>query len=84
MWAFFRKLFKKKYLSERYYDEKAKEFNKQKLGQLTMDRFISKFFNLQHYVLYLKEEKDKVYRFINHLSQAYKDNIEFDAPETLD
>ena len=49
----FRKLFKNKYMLEMYYDEK-KEFNELKLGQLTMDEFVTKFVNLQRYVVYLK------------------------------
>jgi hypothetical protein len=39
----FEKYFKKKYLSERYYDEKTKEFYELKLGQLTIDEYINKF-----------------------------------------
>ena len=38
-WKTFKKLFKKKYMSVRYYDEKSKEFNDLRLGTLTMDEF---------------------------------------------
>jgi hypothetical protein len=31
-WKIFKKYFKQKYLTERYYDEKAKEFHDLKLG----------------------------------------------------
>lgn len=56
-----------KYLNERYYDEKAREFNELKLWQMTFEDFITKFLSLQRYVPYLKEEKTKVQRFINFL-----------------
>ena len=36
VWKRFKKYFKKKYLSDRYYDDKIKEFHELKLGQLTM------------------------------------------------
>ena len=55
-----------------------------RLGQLTMEEFVTKFVNLQRYVPYLKDEKTKVYRFISCLPPAYKDNIEFDMPKTMD
>jgi hypothetical protein len=45
-WNKFEKYFKKKYLSERYYDEKTKEFYELKLGQLTIDEYINKFLEL--------------------------------------
>ena len=41
---------------EQYYDEKAKEFNDLRLGQLTMEEFVTNFVNLQRYVPYLKDE----------------------------
>ena len=71
-------------MSERYYDEKAKEFNDLRLGTLTMDEFVTKFVNLQRYVPYLKEEKAKVYRFISCLPAAYKEKIDFEMPKTMD
>ena len=40
--------------------------------------------NLQHYVPYLREEKCRVYRFINCLPLTYKENIGFDMPKTMD
>ena len=45
-WKFFKKLLKTKYMFERYYDEKAKEFNDLRLGQFTMEEFVTKFVNL--------------------------------------
>ena len=57
-------------MSERYYDEKAKEFNDLWLGALIMDEFVTKFVNLQRYVPYLRDEKFRVYRFISCLPLA--------------
>ena len=56
-WKLFKKHIKQKYLTELYYDEKDKEFNDMKLGQMTIDEFVTKFFSLQRYVPYLIEEK---------------------------
>ena len=46
-WKIFLKLFKNKYVSKRYYDEKDKEFNDLGLGQSTMEEFVTKFIKLQ-------------------------------------
>jgi hypothetical protein len=59
-WKQLEKYFKKKYLSERYYDEKTKEFYELKLGQHTMDEYVNKFLELIRYVPYIKDEKTKI------------------------
>jgi hypothetical protein len=59
-WKQFEKYFKKKYLSEKYYDGKTKEFYELKLGQLTIDEYINKFLELMRYVPYIKDEKVKM------------------------
>ena len=66
-WKRFEKYFWKKYLSEKYFDEKAKEFYELKLGQLTIEEYVSIFLELLRYVPYKKAEKEKVQRFINGL-----------------
>eukprot|EP00253_Pinus_taeda_P019416 PITA_19416 len=71
-WEKFQKYFKERYLIERFYDEKAREFHDLRLGQQTMDEFINRFTSLLRYVPYIKEEKAKVQR------------IEFDNPRTMD
>lgn len=66
-WKVFKQHLKQKYLNERYCDQKAKEFYDLKLGHMTIEEYVSKFLNLQMHVPYLKEEKDKVQRFISFL-----------------
>ena len=39
----FKKYFKQKYLSDRYYDDKIKEFHELRLGQQTMEEYANKF-----------------------------------------
>jgi hypothetical protein len=56
-WKQFEKYFKKKYLSNKYFDGKTKEFYELKLGQLTIDEYINKFRELIRYVPYIKDEK---------------------------
>ena len=80
-WSKFKKLFKKQYLSESYYERNTKQFYELKLGQKTMEDFINKFLDLLRYVPYIKEEKVKVQRFLSCLPQSYKDQIEFDNPQ---
>ena len=43
-----------------------------------MDEFVANFMNLLRYVPYLKEDKDKIQRFLNILPASYKERIEFD------
>ena len=49
-WEDFQVKFKNCYLNERYYDDKEKEFHELRLGQLTIDEFVTKFTNLLRYV----------------------------------
>jgi hypothetical protein len=59
-WKTFKRYFKKQYLSEQYYEGKAKEFYELKLGNLTMKYLCSKFLSLLHYVPYIVDEKPKI------------------------
>ena len=81
-WKQFKKYFKKKYLSDRYYDDKIKEFHELKLGQLTMEEYANKFLELLRYVRYIRYDKVKIC-FLSGIPQAYKYRIEFDEPQTL-
>ena len=76
-WKQFKKYFKHKYLSDRYYDDKIKEFHELRLGQQTMEEYANKFLELLRYVKYIKYEKVKIHHFLSGLPQSYKDKIEF-------
>jgi len=82
-WGIFKKYFKRKYLSEQYYEEKAKEFYDLKLGSMTMKELCSKFLSLLRYVQYIIDEKPKIQRFLSFLPVVFKDRIEYDNPKTL-
>ena len=69
-WEMFQRYFKEKYLTERFYDEKAREFHDLWLGQQTIDEFVTKFTSLLRYVPYIREEKAKVQRFVSSLPLA--------------
>ena len=45
-WSTFKKYFKKKFLSEQYYEERAKEFYELKLGTMNMKELNIKFLSL--------------------------------------
>ena len=64
------KLFKKKYLSERYYDDQVEEFYESQMSSMRNDEYTSRFLELLRYLPYLKEEKAKVQRVISGLSVA--------------
>ena len=83
-WDKFQQYFKEKYWTECFYDEKAREFHDLRLGQLTMDNYITKFTSLLHYVPYLRDEKAKVQRFLSSLPAHMKERIEFVNPKTMD
>eukprot|EP00253_Pinus_taeda_P022101 PITA_22101 len=83
-WDNFQRFFKKRYLTERFYDEKAREFHDLRLGQQTMDEFITRFTSLLRYVPYIREEKAKVQRFVSSLPPYMRERIEFDNPKSMD
>eukprot|EP00253_Pinus_taeda_P005458 PITA_05458 len=83
-WENFQKYFKERYLTKRFYDEKAREFHDLRLGQQSMDEFINRFTSLLRYVPYIKEEKGKVQRFVSSLPAYIRERIEFDNPRTMD
>ena len=79
----FKKYFKKKKISEQYYEEQAKEFYDLSFGTMSMKELNSKFLNLLHYVPYIVDENPKVQRFLSCLPFHIKDRIEYDNPKTL-
>lgn len=83
-WCKFQKYFKEKYLTGRFYDEKAKEFHDFHLGQVSMDEFITKLTSLLHYVPYIREAKAKVQWFISSFLLFMKECLEFDNLKTMD
>ena len=58
-WANFQNIFQEKYMSERLFDIKVKEFHELRMGFMTMDDFINIFLDMLHYVPYIKEQKGK-------------------------
>ena len=48
-WSTFKRYFKNNFLSEQYYEERAKEFYELKLGSMTM-KYLNKFLSLLRYV----------------------------------
>eukprot|EP00253_Pinus_taeda_P018699 PITA_18699 len=83
-WEKFQRYFKERYLTERFYDEKAREFHDVRLGQQTMDEFITRFTSLLRYVSYIREEKAKVQRFVSSLPMSMRERIEFENPKIMD
>lgn len=83
-WNEFKRLFRKNYLSNIYYDRKAKELYDLKMGSMTNEEYMTKFLELLRYVPYLKNEKKKVQSFISGFPLEFKDWIEYDEPWLLE
>ena len=66
-WSEFKKLFKKQYLSERFYERNSKEIYELKLGHMTMEDLINKFLYLLRFMSYIKDEKVKIQQFLRFL-----------------
>ena len=45
---------------ERFFDRKVKEFLELRIVSMTMEAFISRFFDQLHYMVYIKDEKVKI------------------------
>ena len=69
---------------ERLFDRKVKELHELRMGSMTMDAFINIFFDLLHYVPYIKDEKVKIQQFLGCLPPNFRETIEFDMDKTLD
>lgn len=83
-WIEFERIFNKKYLTERYFDAKTKEFYELNMGSMKYDEYTSKLLELLMYVPYLKEEKDNIQRFISGLPVSFKYRIGFDETISLE
>ena len=52
-WDSFQKIFQEKYMWERSFDRKVKEFHELRMGSMAMDAFINICLYLLHYVPYI-------------------------------
>ena len=50
-WRVFKKYFKRKFLSQQYYEERAKEFYELKQGSMSLKELCIKFLSLLRYVV---------------------------------
>lgn len=82
-WHELKRLFRNKYLLERYYDNKANEFYELKMGSMK-NEYMTKLLELLRYVSYLKDEKAKVQSFLSGFPLAFRDHIEYDEPQSLE
>eukprot|EP00253_Pinus_taeda_P005974 PITA_05974 len=83
-WHEFKRIFQEKYLSERYYDSKAKEFYELKMRSMIDEKYVTKFLELLRNVPYLKDDKAKVQHFVSSFPLAFRDQIEYDEPRSLE
>lgn len=54
------------------------------MGSMTNEEYITKFLELVRYVLHLKDEKEKIQRFISGLPLSFKDQIKLDESMSLE
>jgi hypothetical protein len=83
-WRQCKQYFQEKYMSDHYYERKMKEFFKLKLGNMTMEEYEKRFFELLKYVDFIKDEKVKIQRFLRGLPSFYSEKIQYDNPKTLE
>jgi hypothetical protein len=74
-WKEFKRYFKRKYLTKRYYDRKMKEFFKLKLGSMTIDEYERRFLELLKYFPFIKDEAVKIQRYLSGLPPPIGDKI---------
>jgi hypothetical protein len=74
-WKEFKKYFKKKYLTKRYYDIKMKEFFELKLGSMSIDEYKQRFLELLKYVPFIKDETVKIQRYLSGMPSSISDKI---------
>jgi hypothetical protein len=79
-----KKYFENKYLTNRYYDKKMKEFFELKLGSMTIDEYERRFLELLKYVSFIKDETVKIQRHLSGLSSLINENKQYDDPKTLE
>jgi hypothetical protein len=83
-WKDFKRYFKKKYMTKRYYDRKMKDFFELKLGSMTIDAYERNFLELLKYVPFIKDEAIKIQRYLSGLPPSMSDKIQYDDPKTME
>jgi len=83
-WHEFKRFFRNKHLSKRYYAGKEKEFYNVKMGSMKNEVYMNMFLELLSYVPYIKDENTKVQRFTSGFPLEFKDYIEYNGPRSLE
>jgi hypothetical protein len=81
-WNEFKRYFKKKYLTKRYYDRNMKELFELKLGSMTIYEYKKRFLELLKYVPFIKEETVNIQRYLSGLPPSIGDKIQYDDPKS--
>jgi hypothetical protein len=82
-WKEFKRYFKKKYLTKRYYDRKMKELFEHKLGRMTIVEYERRFLELLKYVMFIKDETVQIQRYLSGFPPSIGDKIQYDDPKTM-
>jgi hypothetical protein len=83
-WKEFKRNFRKKYLTKRYYDRNMKDFFELKLGSMTIDEYERRFLELLKYILFIKQETIKIQRYLSGFPPSINDNIKYDDPKAME
>jgi len=54
------------------------------MGSMTNEEYMTKFLELLRYVPYITNEKAKFERFVSGFPLAFRDQIEYDEPRSLE
>jgi hypothetical protein len=83
-WKEFKRYFKKKDLTKRYYERKMKEFFELKHSSMTIDKYKGRFLELLKYVPFIKDEAVKIQRYLSGLPPSISEKIQYDDPKTME
>jgi hypothetical protein len=83
-WREFKRYFQNKYLTKQYYAKKMEEFFKLRLGSMVIDEYERISLEMFKYVTFIKDEKDKIHRYLNVLLSFISDKIQYDDLKTLE
>jgi hypothetical protein len=80
----FKKYFKNKYLTKRYYDKNMKEFFELKMGSMKIDEYERRILGLLKYVPFIKDETVKIQRHLSGMPNFISDKIQYGDPKTME
>jgi hypothetical protein len=74
-WIEFKRYFKNKYLTKRYYDKKMKDLFELNIGSMTIDEYERIFLEMLKCVSFIKDEHVKIQRYMSGFPSIFSDKM---------